>query len=330
MSSLSMTQSLPSKEQDLALNEASTVSDQVCDVIAQHGVQQVFMVPGGFVDNFAQSIAHHHSLSAIVCASEAGAAYMADGYARASGKFGVCMGISGPGASNMITGLSLSTADQIPVLAITGEPPLSWRDRDAIQDPGSAGLRSIDLLKQVCVAQYQLFDANILDNIIQRSLNALNSGKRGAVHLSISMDIQASTPVKQAPPIMPAMHRPADYQALDQVIHALSQHKKCVLLAGAGVRHSDASAALIDFAEASGIPVATTMSAKGDFPEHHPLALGVFGWAGTHLANTLLMGDDIECLIVVGSKLGQIATMGWHEQLAKRCLIHIDAHADHL
>ncbi|WP_255375088.1 thiamine pyrophosphate-binding protein, partial [Oleiphilus sp. HI0125] len=126
-----------------------TLSHYTIQALRDEGASHVFMIPGGYVDNFSEALVDVEGIEAVVCASEAGAAYMADGFARSAGRFSICMGISGPGASNMITGLSASQADQVPVLAITGDSPLVWRNRQSIQDPGAMGLKTTQLLSLV-------------------------------------------------------------------------------------------------------------------------------------------------------------------------------------
>ena len=302
--------------------------------LKDENTSHIFMIPGGYVDNFSTDLVEISGISAIVCATECGAAMMADGFARASGQFGVCLGISGPGASNMITGLSISSADQIPVLAITGDPPLSWRDRDSIQDSGTHGLKTIELFRHIAATQHQVFDANLAENYLKRCISKLKSPLPGVAHLSVPLDLQTKKiPYDYQATLsnQPSVTRLVDCNSLNTALELASSKHKTVLLIGSGIRKSKASAALIAFAERFDIPVATTMCAKGDFPEDHRLSLGVFGWAGTAIANETLMSDGLDCLIVVGSKLGQIASMSWSKRLrANRQLIQIDLNTENL
>ena len=302
--------------------------------LKDEGASHVFMIPGGFVDNFLQDLTEVEGINAIVCASEGGAAMMADGFARASGNFGVCMGISGPGASNMLTGLSISCADEVPVLAITGDSPLRWRDRDSIQDSGTQGLKTIDLFKHISAVQYQLYEAQLAGDYIRRSVSSLKSSSPGVAHLSVPLDVQTSELVYDYQPLYSSLNSQArivDIGALDQALSLIASTVNVVLLIGAGVRKSNASSVIFEFSERFNIPVATTMSAKGDFPESHALSLGVFGWSGSGTANETLMSDEVECLIVVGSKLGQIATMCWSDDLrSNRILIQLDINSSNM
>lgn len=310
-----------------------SVARYIVEALKAKGVKHVFMVPGGFVDNFAKALVEAGSIKVVVCASEAGAAMMADGYARATGEFGVCLAISGPGASNMITGLSLSKADRIPVLAITGDNPLVWRNRGSIQDAGIQGLASNAQLAHAVDKQFEVIETAAVSDYLKRAVSHMASSDPGPVHLSVPMDIQIKETQADysAFASLISKTRVLDCEALDRVSELLQRHAKAIMLVGSGVRKSGAFAEVVTFAEQFGIPVATTMSAKGDFPEDHPLSMGVFGWAGSELANETLMHDDVECIFVVGSRLGQIATMCWNESLVKdRCLIQMDVNAAHL
>ncbi|MCH2159831.1 MAG: thiamine pyrophosphate-binding protein [Oleiphilaceae bacterium] len=310
-----------------------TLSHYTIQALRDEGASHVFMIPGGYVDNFSEALVDVEGIEAVVCASEAGAAYMADGFARSAGRFSICMGISGPGASNMITGLSASQADQVPVLAITGDSPLVWRNRQSIQDPGAMGLKTTQLLSLVSDVQEEAVDAYALDNHIRNLMPVLKGQKQGVGHLSLPLDIQLEEKpfTYNASSVESTDGTDCDTAGLTQAMHCISRCKNVVILAGSGVRKSGAFNQLQAFAENYSIPVATTMSAKGDFPEDHPLSMGVFGWAGSALANETLMSKEIDCLIVIGSRLGQINTMNWSPALAeKRALIQIDIDARHL
>ena len=310
------------------------LSQYIVQAIRDEGASHVFMVPGGYVDNFSQALVDVDGIQPIVCASEAGAAYMADGFARSAGRFGVCMGISGPGASNMLTGLSASYADQVPVLVITGDAPLLWRNRDAIQDPGVGGLKTTQLLGAISQQQFELTNDKLAADHLRRLMTTLKGPKQGVAHLAVPLDIQRHEQAYEYQPhsnLSARSTRVLDQKGLDLALQMTAENKRVVLLAGSGVRKANAFEALQVFAETYGIPVATTMSAKGDLPEDHSLSLGVFGWAGSGLANELLINGEIDCLLVVGSRLGQINSMGWSEKLVRdRKLIHIDLEPDHL
>jgi acetolactate synthase-1/2/3 large subunit len=165
-------------------------------------------------------------------------------------------------------------------------------------------------------------------------MNTLKGPKQGVAHLAVPLDIQRERqPYRYEVHSTPAVRttRVLDQDGLNLALQMMAESKRIVLLAGSGVRKANAFDALRRFAETYAIPVVTTMIAKGDLPEDHALSLGVFGWAGSQSANELLINDEIDCLVVIGSRLGQINTMGWSDKLVEhRKLIQIDLDPDHL
>ena len=310
------------------------LTDYIIQALRDEGASHVFLVPGGYVDNFSQALVDVPGIVPIVCASESGAAFMADGFARAAQRFAVCMGISGPGASNMLTGLSMSDIENMPVLVITGDAPLAWQGRDAIQDPSMQGLKTTQLLATVCRQQMQVQQAALIEDYLHRLMPVLKGPRTGVAHLAVPLDVQQAPVSLSYRPTSDGhsvLMRTEDQQGLDLAFKLLAQSTRVVLLVGCGVRRSGACESLRCFAETFGIPVATTMNAKGDFPEDHVLSMGVFGWAGTPLANGTLLGNEIDVLLVVGARLGQIETFCWHPKLSKaRTLIQVDSFPEHL
>ncbi|MGF1682845.1 thiamine pyrophosphate-binding protein [Photobacterium minamisatsumaniensis] len=317
----------------------TTTARYVLDAIGTQGVKHVFMVPGGVVDPFLDQFGtDEDDIKAIVAANEAGAAYMADGYARASGKFGVCMGIGGPGIANMVGPLAAAYADSSPVLALAGEVPTAWDGRGGFQDASAAGLNDIGFLSQVTELALEIPKSNMVPHMLDTAFRKMLGRDQRPVSLSFPKQIQT-----EEINVTPGLHkciqcenispRAIDIHAAQQLIEGLRQtcqsNKANVsILVGSGTVRSEASEALINFAEKYHIPVATTLKAKGAFPETHPLSLGVFGYAGTnHSTLALLNGDqtnpscpnygveDNHLLIVLGSSLNQRNTMRWDEHL---------------
>jgi len=311
-----------------------SLTHYIIQAIRDEGASHVFLVPGGYVDNFSQALVDVKGITPVVCATELGAAFMADGFARAAGRFGVCMGISGPGASNMITGLSVSHVDQTPVLVITGDAPMAWHNRDAIQDPSEQGLNTTNLLASVSDVQMALASSRLAEDHLRRLMHVLKGPTQGVAHLAVPLDLQLDRQPYRYHNFLPDASRQTrviDEQALDLALHTIASSARTIVLVGTGVRKANAFDALRAFAERYGLPVATTMSAKGDFPEDHALSMGVFGWAGSALANVTLLSDEVDCLLVLGTRLGQINTMCWSEALRKnRKLIQLDLNSEHL
>ncbi|WP_051902318.1 thiamine pyrophosphate-binding protein, partial [Photobacterium sanctipauli] len=311
----------------------------VLDTIHKQGVDHIFMVPGGVVDPFLDEFGTtDKDVKAIVAANEAGAAYMADGYARASGKFGVCMGIGGPGIANMVGPLAAAYADGSPILTLAGEVPTEWDGRGGFQDASAAGLNDIGFLSQVTELALEIPQSQMVPHMLDTAMRKMLGRDQRPVSLSFPKQIQTES-IQYTPSLHKCIQcenispRAIDLSAASKLIKGmvtscLSNQTNITILAGSGAVRSEASDALLAFAEKYHIPVATTLKAKGVFPEDHPLSLGVFGYAGTqHSTLALLNSDksnpncpnqgiaDNHVLIVLGSSLNQRDTMRWDEHL---------------
>ncbi len=288
------------------------------------------MVPGGMNDPLMAPMTAHPDVTPIVAAHEGGAAYMADGYARASGGLGVAFGIGGPGIFNMVTALGAARTDRSPVLAISGEVPTSQEGLGGFQDASGPALDDVSVLRPVTAESISVPSPALLDcQLRTAALTALR--ERSPVHLSVPLDVQRAETDAQWETLPAASYRPAtlDYEALDQalgVFMGADPALNVVILAGIGVGHAGASDALASFAQRFAIPVATTLGAKGIVPEDHPLSLGVFGYGGSRWATEAILDPGVDVLIVIGSPLSQRDTMNWDpKMLPARELIQVDA-----
>jgi acetolactate synthase I/II/III large subunit len=305
------------------------VADYVLAAIRDHGVRHCFVDLGGLNDNFMPGLTGTKGLRTIVAAFEGGAAYMADGYARASNELGVCFGIGGPGILNMTTALAAAKADRTPVLAISGEVPRSWEGMGGFQDASEAGIDDIDALKPITGLSLSLSSRAVVPHHLRHAITHAFI-RRAPVHLSVPIDVQKAEIAFDWQPISDSLRsaRFVDEKALDRAVDLLNAagNQKIVVLAGPGVLHANGTDALRAFAERFDIPVATTLSAKGLIPDRHPLALGVFGYGGTRWAIDAIRSDETNILLVIGSGLSQRDTMQWDpEMLPSNALIHIDA-----
>ncbi|WDE09950.1 thiamine pyrophosphate-binding protein [Thalassomonas haliotis] len=313
-----------------------TTTRYVLDAIARQGVHHVFMVPGGVVDPFLDQFGEaEDDVKAIVAANEAGAAYMADGYARASGLFGVCLGIGGPGIANMVGPLAAAYSDGSPVLTLAGEIPTDWDGRGGFQDASTGGVNDIGFLSAVTAMSREIPEAKMVPRVLDHAMRTMLGREQKPVSLSFPKQIQTQVipgeysgfkPL-QADNISP---RGLDLHGAKQLLAALEHNGagNIAILAGSGAIRSQASDKLLEFAQKYYIPVATTLKAKGVFPETHPLSLGVFGYAGTNHATLALLNgdkgnancpnagiDDNRLLLVLGSSLNQRDTMRWDQHL---------------
>ncbi|MCU0307452.1 MAG: thiamine pyrophosphate-binding protein [Thermoleophilia bacterium] len=302
-------------------------TDFVLQTVAREGVGHAFLVPGGLIDPFMPALCAPGAPMPVVAAHEGGAAAMADGYARATGRFGLVMGIGGPGATNMVTSLAAAATDHTPILVVTGEVATSWEGRGGFQDASSAGLDDASILRPVVARTETVASPALVEHHLRSALTTM-AARRLPVHLSIPLDVQEHEVARDPAPVREALlgSRVVDPAAVEAAWDALAGAERVVVLAGAGVEHAEASADLVAFAERFHLPVATTLRAKGVFPEDHPLALGVFGYSGGRWATEAILAGDVDVLLVLGSGLNQRDTMFWdREMLPRRALVQVDS-----
>lgn len=291
------------------------------DVLQKEGITHLFLVPGGYIDPIISALQKAPRIKAIVAAHEGGATFMADGYARASGKFGVALSIGGPGITNMITGIATAYTDEIPLFIVTGETKTYWEGRGAFQDSSVGGINDSSLLQSITVKKLSAENIQCVEPYIKQLLRSmLSHAKRGPVHLSLPADIQVQEREFQYQNVTHSLYhsRILDRHALADFWNLIRKFPKVVILAGTGCAHSETTRTLVEVAERFEIPVATTLGAKGVMPENHPLSLGVFGWFGTRKANETLLSKEIDILLVLGSKLSQMETLLWTKDLLPR------------
>lgn len=305
-------------------------SEYILEALRAQGVRCCFMVPGALNDAFMPPMTGTEGLHTVVAAFEGGAAYMADGYARATGGLGVCFGIGGPGVLNMATALAAAKADRSPVLAISGEVPTTLEGMGGFQDASGAALDDIAALRTLTGLSESVSSAAVLPRHLRQAVtHALVL--REPVHLSVPVDVQSAEIAGRWTPVPAALTamRPVDEDALDQALSLLAGSrplKNIVILAGRGVHGVAGAGVLLQVAERFELPVATTLAGKGVFPEDHPLALGVFGYGGSRWATEAVLSDEVEALVVMGSGLNERDTLHWdRKMLPSRALVHIDA-----
>jgi acetolactate synthase-1/2/3 large subunit len=305
------------------------VADYIIAALRDQGVGHCFVDLGGLNDNFMPPLTETKGLKTIVAAFEGGAAYMADGYARASCGLGVCLGIGGPGVLNMVTALASAGVDRSSVLAISGEVARSWEGMGGFQDASGAGIDDIDVLQRVTGLSLSMASSAVVPHHLRHAITHATT-QRSPVHLSIPVDVQRADIDNKWEPVPPSLRsaRFIDDDALADVVGLLNKadHQNIIILAGPGVLHAGGTGALQAFAERFDIPVATTLSGKGLLPEDHPLALGVFGYGGSRWAIDAICSDEVDILLVIGSDLSQRDTMQWDPRmLPSKALVHVDA-----
>lgn len=293
------------------------IKDLVLKSLIQEGINHIFLVPGGLVDPFLTAFDLHKEITPIVAAQEGGAAFMADGYARASRKFGACLCIGGPGATNTVTPLLTAKSDLSPVLLITGEVPTYLEGLGMFQDASLISLDDFDILKPATKLSLIIENEKLFTHHFYLALKTMLTHNRSPVHVCLPKDMQ-ETDIQDNiyPPLGESFYeiRTLDEQAAKSCLEDFN-HTKIAILAGEGADTPGGAAALIKLSESLNIPVATTLRAKGLFPEDHPLSLGVFGYAGTAHAIQALLHENLEVLVVLGSGLNQRDSMNWTSEL---------------
>jgi acetolactate synthase I/II/III large subunit len=315
----------------------TTGSDFVLSALVQEGLTHLFLVPGGLVDPFLPALARHPKLTPIVAAHEGGAAYMADGYARASARFGAVMGIGGPGLCNMATAVAAAKTDASPVLVLSGEIPVDMEGLGEFQDASQATLDDTAVMKPLTRLSTTVASCRNLHHWFRHALTAMWAQPQGPVHVSLTHDVITGECAADYATVSDYFEgvAPLSRPAAEAVLNLLGRAPgpKIAFLAGAGVEHDKAAVALQTVAERWSIPVATTLRAKGVFPEDHELSLGVFGYAGTRHATAAVLGDPADVLIVLGSGFNERDTMHWTlrgRASAKTVIIHVNIDMDEL
>jgi acetolactate synthase-1/2/3 large subunit len=303
----------------------SKAADYLVEALADAGVRHIFGVIGGaVVPLFTATVGRRAQI--VMAKHEAGAAFMADGYARASGGLGACVGTSGPGATNLITGVAAAFADSVPIIVLTGQVATKAFGKGALQESSSEGVDTVELFKQVTRYSTLAFRPDRLPSIWHKALRMAMGGRPGPVHLSLPADVQeqkVQTPIKPTP----AIHRARTYDraAIKQAALYLLRARRPAILAGHGALLSDASEEIRAVAELLEIPVATTPKGKGAFPEDHRLSVGPFGYSGSPLAQWYLLESGVDVLLAVGTSLSEWGTLGWDRRLQpSEALLHVD------
>ena len=304
-----------------------TVADLILKYLEAEGVEYMFGVPGTSLVPLFAACNRNSNVKPILTKHEQGAAFMADGYARVKRSLGVCFGTSGPGATNLVTGVANAFVDNVPVLVLTGQVPTSAYGKGTFQDSTREGIDSVSMFDPITKQSSMMISKYKAVDELREALRVALTGKKGPVHLSLPKDVMSEEIETDLPSLSTYRHSVEyfDRRLVIEAAQELARARWPVILAGSGTVASGACEDLQDLAEMLSIPVATTPKAKGAFPEDHPLALGVLGLCGSPLAERYIKSSETDLLLVVGASLNQITTMSWDPRLApSKCLIHIN------
>ncbi|AEF93172.1 acetolactate synthase, large subunit, biosynthetic type [Desulfotomaculum nigrificans CO-1-SRB] len=290
------------------------------DTLKQMDVDTIFGYPGGQALPIYDAL-YDADIRHILTRHEQGAVHAADGYARASGRVGVCLATSGPGATNLVTGIANAYMDSVPLVAITGQVPTTMLGRDSFQEVDITGI-TLPITKH----NYIVKDIRDLEKTIKEAFYIAGTGRPGPVLIDIPKDVSAGEMDfhRNGLPDLPGYHPPREGREdlVNQAVQAIAQSQRPVIYAGGGIISSGAHKELRKLAETLLAPVATTLMGLGAFPGDHPLALGMLGMHGTKSANYAVCECDL--LIAVGVRFDDRVT-GKVESFAPEAkIIHID------
>jgi len=301
----------------MTIEKQQTGGSLLFNVMKEHGVTDIFGYPGGAIMPIYDAL-YDSDINHFLCRHEQGAAFSAVGYARASGKVGVCMATSGPGATNLITGLADALADSIPVVAITGQVPTAAMGSDAFQEIDIFGL-SLACTKH----SFQVTDINDLEKVLHKAFAIALEGRQGPVLVDIPKDIQLAK-VDITHPVVSRLKNKVNLPPANvgSAIAMLCKAKQPVLYVGGGVGMANAVDELREFANITKIPSVSTLKGLGAIDPEDEYYLGMLGMHGTKAANIAVQECDL--LIAVGARFDDRVTGKLNEFAPHAKIIHFD------
>lgn len=288
------------------------------------GVEKLFNYPGAATIDIMDELYQQDAIDVILPRHEQAAVHAADGYARATGKVGVCMVTSGPGATNLVTGISTANSDSVPLVCITGQVDMKLMGNDAFQEVDIVGI-----CRNICKYAITVRDRKDLGTILKKAFYIARTGRPGPVLVDIPKNIQKDLGAEEYPEsIQIRGYKPNETVHVGQIkkaVTAISNAKRPLFLIGGGVNIAGANKALTQLVDKTGIPVVTTLMGKGGISSRHPLYLGSVGIHGGYAPNCAI--NDADVLISVGTRFndritGKLETFAQHTKI-----IHIDVDA---
>ncbi len=292
----------------------------ILEVLKSEGVDLVFAYPGGQVIPLFDAFHDETSIRLILPRHEQGGAHAADGYARATGKVGVVIATSGPGATNLVTGIANAYLDSVPMVAITGQVAADLIGNDAFQEVDFVGIT-----KSITKKNYLVTDPQQLPAILKEAFHVARSGKPGPVVVDVPSSIQRAEVTAPIPTSVPAAatETPAvDSDLAKRVADLVNASSRPLLYAGGGVISAGTADVLRQVAETASLPVATTLMGLGSFPSDHPQNVGMVGMHGTYYANRAVMNCDL--LLAVGVRFNDRVTGKLETFAPHATVVHVD------
>ena len=295
-------------------------SEIICQSLIREGVDVIFGHPGGAILPFYDALWAYPQLRHILVRHEQAAAHAADGYSRVTGKVGVCVATSGPGATNLVTGIMGAKADSVPMVAITGQVARTALGTEAFQECDICSITSSCTKKS-----FMVMSAADLASTIREAFYIAQEGRPGPVLVDVPRDVQLEMAEPEFPEVLGVPRPQAQPETLERVQDAarlINEAQRPVIISGHGIHSSGAYAELKDLAESTGIPVITTLLGLSGFPSGHPLSLGMLGMHGMYWANIAV--DQADLIVGVGMRFddrvtGRASTFAPHARI-----VHID------
>ncbi len=299
-----------------------TGSEILWATLAGEGTTTVFGYPGGAILPIYDALRKFPTIHHVLVRHEQGASHMADGYARASGRVGVCMATSGPGATNLVTGLATAMLDSIPIVAITGQVSSKVLGSDAFQEIDITGI-TLPITKH----NFLVTRAEDIAPAVREAFQIARSGRPGPVLVDITKDAQQASAIFDYDAAKPHAYRPhpmleASSSSIREAVELIQQSTRPVILAGHGIVESGAEKEVIAFAEAHQIPIASTLLGLGAIPAAHPLSLGMMGMHGESWVNNAIQQADL--LLAFGMRFDDRVTGNLTKYSPNSKKIHVE------
>ncbi len=304
-------------------------ADIVVQTLVNHGVDTIFAYPGGASMPLHQALTRFRDqVRVILPRHEQGGGFAAQGYARSTGRIGVCMATSGPGATNFVTPLADAKLDSIPILAITGQVGSPVIGTDAFQETPI-----VEVCRSVTKHHYLVTNVNDIARVVREAFYVATTGRPGPVLVDIpkNIQLQQTTPNYDDPMQLPGYHvgyERAKPEEIEKIAAWIRESKRPVIYAGGGIIAADASQELFELVRKTGIPVTTTIMGLGGFPGNHPLCLDMLGMHGSIYANYAV--DNCDLLLALGVRFDDRVTGKVSEFAHRAKLVHVDIDASEI
>lgn len=330
-----MTDEVADRREREEAESAHEAGDLLISYLEQLGVEYLFGIPGGAIEPLYNALGRSErrgGIKSVVARHETGAAFMAEGYARNSGRLGVCCSTTGPGATNLITGVASAYENQVPLLVITAQTALKHFGKRAFQESADTGINIVGMF-QFCT-RFNTMVSHI-EQLEQKLITAVMTAMRESapVHLSIPIDIlKAHWPSVTPSYDLPTLIQQPNFQderGITRLLEQIERSSKIVFVLGSGSR--EAGSLILDVAALVDALVVTTPDGKGLVSPYHPLYRGVIGFAGHASASKLLADPEVDAIIAVGTVISEWTSNGWDSSsFLNDRLVHIESEASHL